>query len=278
MRILQRGDTGSDVKQVQTALIRAGYDPGPVDGIFGSKTETAVKQFQRVLGAKQDGIVGPVTWRYLEPFWLEEDPDVLRRGSRGDLVEIAQAALENAGFDPGSTDGLFGTRTQAAVTAFQKAVNLPQTGVVDEATWFAIAPFIEWSKIILRRGDTGILVRLLQSALNTAGYPTGDPAGEYGRFTQAAVAQFQQANGLRADGIAGPRTFAKLLPYFSGEIITYTVVSGDRLSAIAKRYNTTVAEILRYNPQIKDPNKIYPGDVIYIPVGGMRPLTLDEEE
>ena len=97
MRILQRGDTGSDVRTAQTALIRAGYDPGAANGVFGAATERAVMQFQRVLGATQDGIIGPVTWQFLEPFALESNPDVLRRGSRGAMVRRLQEALEASG-------------------------------------------------------------------------------------------------------------------------------------------------------------------------------------
>ena len=115
MRILQRGDTGSDVRTAQTALIRAGYDPGAANGVFGAATERAVMQFQRVLGATQDGIIGPVTWQFLEPFALESDPDVLRRGSRGAMVRRLQEALEASGNSPGRIDGLFGTKTQAAL-------------------------------------------------------------------------------------------------------------------------------------------------------------------
>ena len=100
MRILQRGDTGNDVRTAQTALIRAGYAPGRADGIFGSNTERAVKQFQRVLGLRQDGIIGPRTWEFLQPFALESDPDVLRRGSRGNMVRILQQALEASGNSP----------------------------------------------------------------------------------------------------------------------------------------------------------------------------------
>jgi len=52
---------GDDVKELQTALKRAGYDPGPIDGIFGSRTEKAVWAFQHVKGLVVDGIVGPKT-------------------------------------------------------------------------------------------------------------------------------------------------------------------------------------------------------------------------
>jgi LysM repeat protein len=48
---------------------------------------------------------------------------------------------------------------------------------------------------------------------------------------------------------------------------TYVVQPGDYLSAIANTYGTTVAAILALNPQITDPNLIYPGEVLTIPVG-----------
>ncbi len=56
---VRRGDRGDEVKWVQRALqITA-------DGIFGPKTEAAVKNFQKLKGVKADGIVGPVTWELL---------------------------------------------------------------------------------------------------------------------------------------------------------------------------------------------------------------------
>ncbi len=267
MRILQRGDTGSDVRLAQTALFRAGYDPGPINGVFGAQTERAVLQFQRVLGARQDGIIGPVTWQYLEPFALEPNPDVLRRGSRGDMVTLLQEALKASGNDPQRIDGLFGTRTLAALTAFQRQAGLPATGVANDATWLALAPFIDYSGVILRQGDRGMLVLILQYALRNAGYDPGPLDGIFGRRTYNALIAFQRANRLTADGIAGPRTWAALKPYLTGTVIRYTVRQGDTLSSIARRYNTTVAELLRLNPRT-DPNLIFVGEVLLIPVTG----------
>ena len=42
----------------------------------------------------------------------------------------------------------------------------------------------------------------------------------------------------------------------------YTVQEGDCLSTIADRYNTSVVKLILLNPKIKNPNLIYPGDVI----------------
>jgi len=53
--------------------------------------------------------------------------------------------------------------------------------------------------------------------------------------------------------------------------IVYTVKTGDTLSSIAAKYHMTLADLLAYNPQIKDPNKIKVGDQITIPTPGMSP-------
>jgi peptidoglycan hydrolase-like protein with peptidoglycan-binding domain len=58
----------------------------------------------------------------------------LAPGSEGRLVTAVQSALAAAGFDPGGIDGEFGPLTSSAVSSFQRARNLPVTGVVDSAT------------------------------------------------------------------------------------------------------------------------------------------------
>lgn len=55
---LMRGD---DVASLQARLIDMGFNPGRVDGIFGSNTETAVREFQRSVGTQVDGVCGPAT-------------------------------------------------------------------------------------------------------------------------------------------------------------------------------------------------------------------------
>lgn len=65
---IRKGDSGPYVTLAQTELINRGYDLAPygADGKFGAKTETAVKAFQRDWDLKQDGIIGPKTWKMLE--------------------------------------------------------------------------------------------------------------------------------------------------------------------------------------------------------------------
>ena len=53
------------VREIQLALKRQGYDPGPIDGKMGAQTKAAIKAFQRSHGLEPDGVVGRKTWARL---------------------------------------------------------------------------------------------------------------------------------------------------------------------------------------------------------------------
>lgn len=57
---------GDDVATLQQRLLDMGFDPGRCDGIFGKATEAALKEFQRNVGLRDDGSLGPGTLRALE--------------------------------------------------------------------------------------------------------------------------------------------------------------------------------------------------------------------
>lgn len=62
---------GDDVKEVQTILTRLGFLKDKIDGLYGPKTKSAVKAFQKANGLKVDGKVGPITWAALHPAPVE---------------------------------------------------------------------------------------------------------------------------------------------------------------------------------------------------------------
>jgi peptidoglycan hydrolase-like protein with peptidoglycan-binding domain len=59
---LRQGDHGEDVSRLQQLLEGAGFSPGPIDGMFGPRTEAAVRAFQEAKQLVADGIAGPDTW------------------------------------------------------------------------------------------------------------------------------------------------------------------------------------------------------------------------
>jgi hypothetical protein len=64
--MLRKGSTGPNVLKLQVALLANGFDPGLADGVFGGKTDSAVRAFQGAHGLMADGIVGPNTWAALQ--------------------------------------------------------------------------------------------------------------------------------------------------------------------------------------------------------------------
>lgn len=143
MPMVYWGCTGDAVKTLQDKLNALGYNSGSVDGIFGAKTYAAVTAFQKANGLGVDGIVGKLTWGKLygvSPAMPVETTTVVGRptvsyGSRGDAVRKLQELLNALGYDCGSVDGIFGSKTKAAVLAFQKANGLAADGIVGSLTW-----------------------------------------------------------------------------------------------------------------------------------------------
>ena len=144
------------------------------------------------------------------------DMPMLYRGCTGDAVKTLQDKLNALGYNSGNVDGIFGAKTYAAVTAFQKANSLGVDGIVGKLTWAKLydATPVNVTPVttqpMLRTGSRGDAVRKLQELLNAKGYTCGSVDGIFGSKTKAAVLAFQKANGLGVDGIVGPLTWAKL--------------------------------------------------------------------
>ena len=120
-----------------------GFHAGSVDGIFGRNTRAAVIAFQNANGLAADGIVGKLTWAKLydttaalpSASTATGTQPMVYRGSRGDAVRKLQELLHKKGFDCGAVDGIFGSKTYAAVMAFQKANGLSADGIAGPLTW-----------------------------------------------------------------------------------------------------------------------------------------------
>lgn len=128
-----------------------------------------------------------------------------------------QRRLSVLGFlvDTAETEGhLYGPSTEAAVHEFQQERGLLVDGLVGRETWaelveagYALGDRLLYLRRPLFRGDD---VRTLQRRLDLLGFDPGRQDGILGDQTAAAVREFQQNVGLRADGIVGPTTLAAL--------------------------------------------------------------------
>jgi len=171
----------------------------------------------------------------------------LRNGSTGPNVVVIQTALnriaQNYPAIPkiASVDGIFGSRTEATVRAFQQIFNLTPDGIVGPGTWYAIVRLytavtalselrsqgqqfyaINWSPPnSLATGDTGDKVRQLQYMLSVLSafipeVPQVSIDGIYGPRTRAAVLAVQRRYRLPETGSVDAETWDILYEQYSG--------------------------------------------------------------
>ena len=223
-----------------------------VTGTFDAATEQCVENFQKQFSLTADGLVGKATWYKVSYIYvsvkdlaeLTSEGEtatgtessgswpgvVLRRGSSGSEVEqvqfwLSELAQFNSALPDLTVDGSFGAATEKAVKIFQQEQGLTADGVVGQATWNALyAAWVSmqsdlggtaWPGVVLRRGDTGMDVRLVQywlrlAAENYAALSAVSVDGNFGAATQRAVTGFQTLFGLTADGLVGRATWNKL--------------------------------------------------------------------
>lgn len=116
---------------------------------------------------------------------------------------------------------------------------------------------------IIREGDGGSLVQMVQLALTRAGFSPMGTDGIFGGKTKSAVIGFQKSRGLSPDGIVGKNTFKALRPFLVG-YTTHKISGGDTLWKISKELGSTVELIENANPNISASN-LQIGETIIVP-------------
>ena len=166
---------------------------------------------------------------------------ILRYGTRSDEVIKLQQNLTKLGLYTGTISGHYGSITEAAVMNFQRKNGLSADGIAGAKTLAKIeekangasssssssgsssssssssgSTAANSSNGLLKYGVQSDAVRTLQQNLKTLGYYDGSVTGNFGRLTKEAVYNFQKANGLSADGVAGAKTLSSISGKLSG--------------------------------------------------------------
>jgi peptidoglycan hydrolase-like protein with peptidoglycan-binding domain len=128
-------------------------------------------------------------------------------------VEEIQTLLDFYGYSPGRIDGAMGLRTREAVARFQRDNGLEESRFVDRATWEKLTVFRKNGLVL----NSDLNMKLIQTALQRAGFDPGPADGKSGLRTKAAVLKFQKSFGLKADGKIGYKTLTQLAAFLPPE-------------------------------------------------------------
>lgn len=207
-----RSLTRDEVRQLQFWLKNAGFDPGPVDGVAGTKTKAAFSRYHT--GCDKVKLV-------LDDFDDTGAPaksgNALGKPLGHSQIQTVQSQLRAAGFDPGPADGIFGARTKRTLAQlrancpmmkqFAGALNGPPAGTDNKSmTSQTTAPGYGPTKassttaapasvtqhttpVAPVRGTEEI--RILQLRLRDAGFDPGAFDGVMGPKTKSALQQYE---------------------------------------------------------------------------------------
>ena len=198
----------------------------------------------------------------------------LRRGSTGPNVVVLQVSLNRVAQNyPAipkipAVDGIFGSRTEASVRAFQQIFGLTPDGIVGPATWYELVRLytgvtqlselrsqgqqfyaVNWSPPNgLQVGDSGEKVRLLQYMLSIlssyiSAIPPVSVDGIFGNATRAAVLAAQRRFGLPETGNVDSATWDEIYDQYSG-IENTTLRSGETFPGSSQ---SNVRQVANFN-------------------------------
>lgn len=209
--VMQEGDEGDDVKEVQDRLYELGYlDKNSRTATFGEKTAAAVRSFQSANKLKVDGKVGAKTLNAL--YSSDVVGNYYKSGDSDDSIIPYQKRLVKLGYleSDYACTGKMDNKTVSAIKMFQEANGLVRDGCLGPATMAEIDSknAVHYA---MRLGMSGSAIRTAQQRLYKLGYiRSSQITGYYGETTADAVKAFQKRNGLTQNGEINAKTLEKL--------------------------------------------------------------------
>lgn len=233
-------DSSVLVEKAQTRLVVLGYMDDGMDGIFGTKTEVALKKFQKDEKLPETGRFDDTVLNRLyekaaakvaenapeetaeptettETEETETEATVSETGEPKEAVRTEKTVAETdaakvrkcqekligMGYLKDKADGILGLKTAAALREYQRDQGLPETGILDEETQESLN---REAREEYKRGDRGDGVKRYQRRLSKAGYLTEDADGVFGEATEKAVKDFQKDNDITVTGRIDAKT------------------------------------------------------------------------
>jgi peptidoglycan hydrolase-like protein with peptidoglycan-binding domain len=247
------------LKKIQEQLSEQGHKAGSSDGIWGGSTASALKAFQKEQGLAPTGKLDVETIQALkveEVFSDESDMGQNGRmaGSGAQLyisparLKEVQQSLKDQGYDPGQADGVWGRKTQEAISMYQKDKGMTPSGQIT----VGMLENMGMSQVVAAMGIEGgdmqeqmaagqpsgeqdargyfgdpsgqsmagagapifagsDMIRQVEQALKDQGHDPGEVDGTWSSETAQAVKEFQQSQNLAPTGTLTVATIRKVM-------------------------------------------------------------------
>lgn len=131
-----RSDT---VAEIQRELLRRGFYDGAADGVYGPKTDMAIRDFEQAAGLRpsaepNDTLLASISRSTLraQPIAIPRNDPIAALLAPSSRIVAVQRALTDFGYGPVKPTGIYDTETRAAVERFEKARRRPVTGQVSD--------------------------------------------------------------------------------------------------------------------------------------------------
>lgn len=218
--VLSPGDSGKQVKKLNSLLSNLGYLSQNAESEYGAETETAVCLFQMLNGLPVTGIADSDTISLIcsvNAINLKEynQSIVLKYGDSGYAVKRLQMSLMALGYFDGDCSAKFGKNTEDAVYEYQRCNGLEETGEcgVEMRIMLAKGSSISYAEAIaeeavktLTEGDASEAVQMVKQQLSELGFYTGAIDINFTHDLTEAVYYFQLANEIQTTGNADKPT------------------------------------------------------------------------
>jgi peptidoglycan hydrolase-like protein with peptidoglycan-binding domain len=127
------------IADIQRQLTRRGFYDGPADGVYGPKTDTAIRDFEQAAGLRPSAEPNDVLLATISKSSVKAHPTAVPRSdpiaallAPSPRILAVQRALTDFGYGPVKPSGVYDVETRAAVERFEKARRRPVTGQISD--------------------------------------------------------------------------------------------------------------------------------------------------
>lgn len=241
------------VANVQRLLNDLGYDAGPVDGLMGSKTRSAIRAYQIDNALPTSGRPSRSLFARLQASASGQatasNGTTSRSAVSSELVADIQSELRRRGYDIAAVDGRLTGAASEAIRRYQSDAGLTIDGYPTQSLLASLRATTTTDSTQL---TTRELVRRTQTELNERGYDAGPEDGALGPKTRSAIRTYQSDAGVPVTG----QVSASLLAQLEGSDVTASAEASGQSqaqSAAAPKISTVLEDDFsdgnyNYNP------------------------------